>query len=216
MLLRLTSKGDSAIVYRATGPTVMLAAVTGVASIGGAVGFYAAAGEQQGPGAVFYIFAALFGLAGAMLLLRLPAQVRRANADGGVHHVVVDRNGLAYTPNLGAATLRLGWNDIAAVLVAESFELIERDERGVQHNAILVLLKPAAIERLPFAERVGAGIGKSGEERLYFSAGFPRGKRDAVLHALRRSMPPGVPVHAWRCVRFDRKQGADTTEGPRG
>lgn len=216
MLLRLTSKGDSAIVYRATVPTVVLVAVTGLACIGGAVGFYAAAGEPRGPGGAFYVFAAIFGLAGAVLLLRLPAQVHRANADGGVHHVVVDRNGLAYTPTMGSATLKLGWNDIDEVLVAESFELVEPDERDVQHNAILVVLKPRAIERLPFSARVGAGIGKSGEGRPYFSAGFPRGKRDALLHALRRCIPAGVPVHAWRHVQFDRKRGADKTEGPRG
>lgn len=203
---------DRLVIYREKWGALAAFALLGTGCLAFAVGFYWLMVYDAKVSNLFVtLFCGLFGLAGGLILLRLPELYRQFRKEKGLHELVADRLGITLPQGLGAASRIFPWSEVAELRLAENLKLIDPDETVYVTRAIVIFLHQAPDAQGGWLERVRLGVSRSGKKRPYLLGYFPRYQGATILAALRSLVPVSMPVGLEKHLVFDTKLGADST-----
>jgi len=210
MRLRLKQTSEAVIIFREKWGTLAFAAVSSLACALFPIWFYWLMGDHAGSSKPFLIaFCSVFCIAGLAFLSRLPLHFRQALADNGVQFVVVDRTGIALTPNLGSEKKHYDWLSVKEVVLAEKLKIIDSDGTVFLWRSVVVFLDKRSHNSLDWLKKIQEGISISGKGRPYLLAGYPRGESRTLECAIRPLVPDTVSVCRVREVVFDTRKAND-------
>jgi hypothetical protein len=210
MRLKLQLSDTELLIYREKWGVIAYAATLGVACMVVAAGAYFVSNQPHTPKPFPIAFSLLFGLVGAALLLRLPAESRKFVAEGGAHVFSADRWRISVTANLGARRQIVLWTSVEELVFAKSLEIIQFSETTYVGRAAIVFLLKDEYDSWSVLDRIDAGASLSGSGRPYLHVPFPMNHEAPLIEALRQYAPALVNVRAKKHAVFDFKKKADS------
>jgi hypothetical protein len=210
MRLKLRRSDTELVIYREKYGAIAYVAALGVACLVVAVGAYFLSNRAGTAGPFLIAFSLLFGLAGAAVLLRLPAESQKFGDEGGAHVLSADSLGICVSANLGARRQSVLWTTIEEVVLAEKLKMLERCETTLVGRAVIVFLLKDEYESWSPLDRINAGASLSGSGRPYLHVPFPKHHQAPLLEGLRRYAPSRLDVRAEELVVFDYRSGTDS------
>lgn len=210
MKLKLRLSDTELLIYRAKWGVIAYGSTLGVACMAVAAGAYFVSNQARTPAPYLIAFSLLFGLVGAALLLRLPAEARKIVAEGGAHVFSADRWRISVTANLGARRQFVLWTSVDEVVFAKSLKIIQFGETTYVGRAAIVFLLKDEYDSWSVLDRINAGASLSGSGRPYLHVPFPMNHEAPLIEALRQYAPLPLNIRAEKLAVFDYKKHADS------
>ena len=209
MALAFATFDTRAVLYRKPWGAIALAAGVGIGALGFALAFYWLSRNEHGaPWLFITLFCSAFGLAGLAVLARLAVSAPSWIAEGGIQVAAADATGLAIAEFTGADPHTYPWSAITGIVLVDRLKLVQVDETAYCGSQIVVFLASQAGGSS--YQRLSRNVGRSGDGRAYVSVPYPVGSAAAILGALRRLAPRGVPISHHARAEFNTKIRRDS------
>ncbi|MES2932936.1 MAG: hypothetical protein V4805_05555 [Pseudomonadota bacterium] len=209
---RMKYENSSVIIYRDKWLAVAITAGLGLFFFIGGILVLRALADPNAPTLFLLIFAGVWILVGALLLSYLPRKTAHVFKNKGEHIIVVNAAGVTLNETLWGTSRYQSWDNIAEIILAESFAEIDTDSKAHRGKEIILLFKPEFLPSFNQIEYMNSGIQKTGEDRHYLSSTYTEEKNGELQRLLSHVVPTSVAIRVLKKVVFDLAAQKDSYE----